>query len=141
MRMKRHLPLLISAALYGIALLLPAFRLEEGNSGFLLGFVCLFFGFGHLAWYANPLYFGSLVTLLLKRGFLSALLTLPAIALALTALRITEMPRNEAGHMSAVAGMGAGFHLWLASMVVALFGGILEIRKRARPDAAPPRLS
>lgn len=115
----QYAPLWLSGILYGVSLFLPPFVLKEGNSGFILGFVCLFFGFGHLAWLANPIYFASLLTLAVTRKIhVSAILSIFAFAIALLALTIAELPRNEAGQMTQVAGYGPAFYLWLASMLV-----------------------
>ncbi len=130
---RRRLPLSLSAILYAIALFCPPFVLQEGNSGFLLGFVCLLFGFGELAWYANPLYFASLITLgTMKKSFVPAILSAAALAVALNTVAIEELPRNEAGNMTAVIGYGPGFYLWLASMLVVLNATILRFLRRSR---------
>jgi hypothetical protein len=134
----RKIGLFISGILFGISLFCPAFRLQEGNSGFLLGFVCLFFGFEHLPWYANLFYLGGLVALTLKRMFFTGFLAAVAIAVASTTLRIKEMPRNEAGNMTAVIGYGLGFYLWVASMLVLLIAAVVGSLKPREPVQTMP---
>jgi hypothetical protein len=132
----REIALLGSGGLYLIALFCPAFDFAEGNSGFILGFVCLLFGFEHLAWYANIPYFGSLVFLFLKRPVVAAALAAGAVALGLTTLGIEEVPKNESGTRTAVAGYGLGFYLWIASMLTVLFGAIAAFVKSRSPMPA-----
>jgi len=115
----RYAPLWLSGILYGVSLFLPPFVLKDGNSSFILGFVCLFFGFSHIAWLANPLYFASLIAMgVTKKLHLSAILSMLAFGIALLSLNIVELPRNEGGHMTSVTGYGPAFYLWLSSMLV-----------------------
>lgn len=120
--MKRRLLLLALASLpYLVSLFCGIFVLEEaGPTTFIIGFVCLAFGWSHLAWYANPLLFAGILAYLLKRDWVAALLAAAAFAVGLTTLGIEEMPRNEGGAKEAVVGYQIGFYLWLTSMV--LFG-------------------
>lgn len=127
----RRIALLSSGLVYAISLFCPVFKLAEGNSSFLLGFVCLLFGFGKLPWYANLFYFASLIALFLRKALLTVVLAVVAVALALTTLGIEEMPRNEADNMTAVVGYGPGFYLWLGSMLIVLLA--------AFPASATPK--
>lgn len=125
----RWIVLLGSGLLYGISLFFPAFALKEGQSSFLPGFVCLLFGFGEFAWYANPLYFASLITLLLKKTYLTALLSCSALAIAVTTIWIEQLPRDASGETTTVVGYGPAFYLWLSSMLVILGASVMDILK------------
>lgn len=133
----RRIALWCSGALFAISLFCPAFKLEEGHSSFLLGFVCLLFGFGHLPWYANFFYLASIVALILRRSLLAAILAASAAAIALTTLGIKEMPRNEAGDRTAVVGYGPAFYLWLSSMLVIVIAVVLGSLRRQPPVQMP----
>lgn len=134
----RKIALLTSGILFGISLFCPVFRLQEGNWGFLLGFVCLLFGFEHLPWYANLFYFAGLVALMFRRMIVTGILAVCAIALAMTTLQIKEMPRNEAGNMTAVIGYGPAFYLWVASMLVLVIAAVVGSMKPQPPVLTAP---
>jgi hypothetical protein len=93
------------------------FILSEGDPGFLFGLICLLFGFGYLQWYANPLFFLSL--LLVVIGSRLAMVTSAlSLILALSVFSIQRVPYSEAGDKADVIGYGPGFFLWLASILV-----------------------
>ena len=127
----RRIAFVLSGTLYGISLFCPVFTFQEGNSGFLPGFVCLAFGAfaRQIAWYANPLYFVALIALGMKKRYITALFSCSALAIALATLSIKQIERNEAGDMTAVVGYGAGFYLWLSSMFVVLVAAVIGIMK------------
>ena len=131
----RGIAFVLSVSLYSISLLCPVFAFKEGDSSFLAGFVCLLFGAfsGHLAWFANPLYLAALITLLMKKHYISVIFSVSALVIASTTLSIKEIERNEAGDMTAVVGYGPGFHLWLYSMLLALVAAVIGILK---PEAS-----
>lgn len=79
-----------------------------------------FFGitFGCFAWFASPL-------LLVATGFAEGgsprgvlCCFAGASGLALSALWVTEVMRDEAGNMAPVVGFGWGYYVWVASAVV-----------------------
>jgi len=135
-----------SGTLYCVSLFCPVFRFQEGNSGFLPGFVCLAFGAfaRQVAWYANPFYFAALIALGMKKRYVAALFSCSALAIALATLSIKQIEKDEAGNMTAVAGYGPGFYLWLSSMLVVLVAAVIVIIKPetsnrvARGDHPPP---
>ena len=92
------------------------------DKGFLLGFVCLLFGWGasYLAWYANPFIFLSGLLLLLNRPLWAAGSAAIAVGLCLTTFQIQTILINEAGTKGPVTGYGWGFYLWLGSSLVLL---------------------
>jgi ABC-type branched-subunit amino acid transport system permease subunit len=112
--------LTFSAAVYAVSLFCPVFDFEQGHSGFLLGFVCLLFGFGEIAWFANPVFFAGLLAFRLRKDLLAGTLAAIAVAIAMTTIRITEVPKNEGGQMTNIQGFGPGFYLWVTSMVILL---------------------
>lgn len=116
----RILPLLPAGLFYLISLFCPVFVFQEGNSSFLLGLVCLLFGFGYIAWYANLFYFGALVAFLIGKAGWAAGLAAVAIGFGLTTLRIVQVPKDSGGQMTAIVGYHIGFYLWMASMVTVL---------------------
>jgi hypothetical protein len=100
--------------------------LSHGDSSFLMGFVCLLFGFTYLAWYANPLFLVSIVLLSLNRSSWALAASTASVILATTTFLIQKVPYNEAGHMANVVGYGLGFYLWIASMSVVLLTSVLS---------------
>ncbi|MBX3732689.1 MAG: hypothetical protein KF791_08850 [Verrucomicrobiae bacterium] len=139
----RVLTCLASATLYTIALFTPAFAFAEGDSSFILGMVCLLFGWGKFAWYANPILLAAYIAFLKKKDVLTTILSVAALAVAATTLSIEEVPRNSSGTLTRVVGYGLGFYFWLASMAVLFAAGIhrIVVRRRADPtvDTAPSR--
>ncbi len=66
--MLRIAGIVLAALLFLSSLGLNTLILSQGESSFLLGFVCLLFGFSYLAWFANPLFFVSIILLSLNRS-------------------------------------------------------------------------
>lgn len=62
----RSVGLILAFALLVISLGCSTLLYAE-DSTFLLGIICLLFGIGHLAWYANPFIFLSGLFLLLEK--------------------------------------------------------------------------
>ncbi len=119
---------------YLISLFCGIFILQEaGPSSFVLGFVCLFFGWSYLAWYANPVLLGAVVAHLLKRDWIALILAAGALALALSTLTIDEMLRDESGNKEPVAGYQIGFYLWLGSIAVILVSSLVMGIKGSKP--------
>src|SRR4030095_2077845 len=65
--MLRVAGIVLAAVLFLSSLGLNTLILSQGDSSFLIGFVCLLFGFSYVAWFANPLFLLSVVFLLLNR--------------------------------------------------------------------------
>jgi len=102
------------------------------DSSFLLGIICLLFGMGYLAWYANPFVFLTGLFLLNSKPRWALGAAAISTMLALTALSIQEIERNEAGTMAPVTGYGAGFYLWLACNVVLLATSVYSVATARR---------
>ena len=112
---------------YAISLFCGIFILEKsGPSSFVLGFVCLFFGWIHLAWYANPLLLAAIVTHLLKRDRIVLILAIIALLVALDTLTLDRIARDEAGNEERIVGYQIGFYLWLASIVSVLLSSLVK---------------
>jgi hypothetical protein len=118
--------IVLAALLFLSSLGLKTLILSHGDSSFLLGFVCLLFGFSYLAWYANPLFLGSIVLLSLNRSRMALATSTASLILAATTFSIQKAPFNEAGHMADVVGYGLGFYLWIATMSAILLTSILS---------------
>ena len=115
--------------------------LSQGDSSFLLGFVCLLFGFSYLAWFANPLFLVSIVLLSLNRSDMALATSTASVILAATTFLIRNVSFNEAGHMANVVGYGLGFYLWIASMCVVLVMSVLSTTVgKAKGVVAPTSL-
>jgi hypothetical protein len=128
---------LVGLSIAGLVFLVSLFNdtlQTEQKNGFLLGLVCLLFGWGaHLSWFANPLLFLSGILLLVRRPAAAACFAAVALPLMLTALQIQETWVNEAGTKGPVSSYGLGFYLWIATAVTLLVTAIIAI--------AAPRLS
>jgi hypothetical protein len=112
--------------------------LSQGDSSFLVGFVCLLFGFSYLAWFANPLFLVSIILLLLNRSGMALATSTVSLILAGTTFLIQKAPFNEAGHMANVVGYGPGFYFWIASMSVILLTSLLSVTFwKAKGNMAP----
>jgi hypothetical protein len=99
---------------------------SRGDSSFLMGFVCLLFGFSYIAWFANPLFLMSVIFLSLNRSGMALATSTASLILAATTFLIQKVPYNEAGHTAEVVGYGLGFYLWIASMCVILLTSVLS---------------
>ncbi len=118
-RLQRVAISLVCGCIYAASLFLNVFTFPAGDAG-CIGWFCLLFGFGHLAWYANWLLLVSHKMMLEEKNLLdwiAPVLALAALGLALTTFSITQLPKDEAGNMSKVTGYGAGFYLWMACIV------------------------
>jgi hypothetical protein len=100
--------------------------LSQGDPSFLIGLVCLLFGFSYAAWFANPLFLATVVLLSLNRSRLALAISTASVILAVTTFLIQKAPFNEAGHMANVVGYGLGFYLWITSMFVLLLTSVLS---------------
>jgi hypothetical protein len=109
--------IVLAAVLFLSSLGFKTLLLSHGDSSFLLGFVCLLFGFSYLAWFANPLFLVSIILLSLNRFGMALATSTASVILAATTFLIQKAPFNEAGHMANVVGYGPGFYLWIASYV------------------------
>jgi hypothetical protein len=124
--MLRIAGIVLTAVLFLSSLGFNTLILSQGDSSFLMGFVCLLFGFSYLAWYANPLFLVSITLLSLNRSHMALATSTASAILAGTTFLIQKVPYNEAGHMADVVGYGLGFYLWIASMSVILLTSVLS---------------
>jgi hypothetical protein len=123
----------IASLLFLISLFTDTLQTASG-SGFLLGFVCLLFGWGvHLSWLANPLLFFSGILLLTRQPGGAACFASFALPLMLTALQIKETWINEAGTKGPVTGYGPGFYLWICHRRSPAHHGNYRARRSSPP--------
>ena len=141
--MPRVAGIVLAAVLFLSSLGFNTLILSQGDSSFLIGFVCLLFGFSYVAWFANPLFLLSVVLLLLNRSGMALATSAASVILATTTFLIHKAPFNEAGHMADVVGYGPGFYLWIASMFVIFVTSVLSTTlwkaKRATAPSPPDR--
>jgi hypothetical protein len=116
----------LAAVLFLSSLGFKTLLLSHGDSSFLLGFVCLLFGFSYLAWFANPLFLVSIILLSLNRSGMALATSTASVILAATTFLIQKAPFNETGHVANVVGYDPGFYLWIASMCVVLLTSVLS---------------
>ena len=134
---RRRVGLIVASFLFLASLVTGTLEAGSGD-GFLLGMICLLFGWGiHLSWYANPLLILSGTLLLAKWPRGAACSAAVAIALMLSALQIKEIYINEGGTKGPVTGYGVGFYLWICSGVV-LLATALACLGSHRPNAENP---
>lgn len=90
------------------------------------------------AWLANPALAIAWVLMGLRRSGLAAFaLTVASLGLALSFLYHQRIMTDEAGNYARITGYGAGYWLWIASMVVALIGCLVSLhRDAAAADAS-----
>jgi hypothetical protein len=122
-----------SLLVYVVACFVPTVYFDKpgqepwpGLMTFILGAFALFEGY--FAWLANPLLGVALLLLIFRQWVATAVVAGLAFLIALDALRVLgdTVPLDEAGVNKAVAtGLGPGFYLWLASMLVPLAGALV----------------
>ena len=118
----------LSVLLYFASLYSPVFK----DSGSILGFYILFFGWftipgNGFAWFANPCLWIAWIGLA-KKGLkgdiiISVVMSLAAVALALTTFQLKELVLDEGG--APLLGYDLGFYLWLASIGVTVLGSLV----------------
>ena len=129
--------LTISLLLYLLSLCFDGARMTGG--GHMPALQMLLYGawgvpFGLFQWFANPLLALAMVC---RRRFrrLGLVLGLLALYLAGTSLGIDRLPDNRSYAFLDMTGLGAGFYLWLLSMLVFCVGqGWWCWRARAAAD-------
>jgi len=128
----------ICAILFGVSLLHEVFIFESGDSSFIMGFVCLLFGWSYIQWLANPLIAAAHFFLFKGKYWWSLLCSAAAVVLALSTFFIKEVPRDTSGAMTPVLGFSFGFHLWLSVMLIT-FGESLVffLKDRKRQNLVP----
>ncbi len=119
LRTIRNVGITVSLAMFAVSLF-GMTLLDERGGEFLVGLVCLLFGQGYLAWYANPLLLFSMLLMFEGKYRWGSLTAGIATTLAATTFGIQETILNEAGHTAPVVGYGWGFLLWMGSCVVLL---------------------
>ena len=137
----RTLVLLGSVLLFVASLTQDAYYLAGDNPEswsaswvlLLMGWMGVFYGV--ITWLANPLLVLSWILCL--RGELRAavIVSAAAVLLALSFLLHSTIVTSEAPTYEAVAGYGAGYWLWLASMLIMAAGSLrLYLASRFRPE-------
>ncbi|MDP9076933.1 MAG: hypothetical protein M3O71_05880 [Bacteroidota bacterium] len=123
--------MLISIALFLIALSQPCFDTEKEAGGDGEGFALLlsgFFGFFSsttgLTWLANPALWLSWI-FVAKKPKLSLTASFISVLIGLLFMCCTDMIIDESGsNRSAIVGYRTGYWLWLASMFIMLIGNL-----------------
>lgn len=121
--MKSHVPLLLCALAYGVALFLPALH---GGGSHLIGLVLLLLGWAQiasgacLAWLANPVFVAGFVAFAVRRFRLALGAAALSCLIGLDTFRAAVFSLNEAGHDVAIERVGAAFYVWELSFVVLL---------------------
>ncbi len=107
------------------------------DSGFTVGLACLLLGMSYPAWYANLFLFLASVSLRQKQFWGAVGCAAVATGLALSALLIQEVPKNEAGMLAPVIGYGIGYYLWVACGLVLLAAGVACTLVRQKSNSIP----
>jgi hypothetical protein len=142
--MVRFVIITLSLAVFGLSLAFPAICFDTSD-GKYPGSLCLMIGWlaileGMPMWLANPLLLLCLIFLGFKQYGIAFGLGLPAVSLALYSLSIKAMACDDQGVMIPVTGFGAGFYLWLLSMVIPTVGSfILSLERKQSPDSESHR--
>ena len=120
--------LAISVGLFVVSLFNVCFCTENGCSTGLgaltIGWMAALTVGAGLTWIANPLLIISWILITKNKNaawFFGLLSTLASVYF----LRFKTIIVNEAGHESAITGIGLGFWLWLFSSIVAFIGGLI----------------
>ena len=109
---------------YAVSLALPA--LHGGDSG-IGGFILGMFGWAQIlnaqcfAWLANPLYFASIFTFLLKRYRDATHYAFAAALIAIDTFRATQFQPDESGRMVKIDAVGSAFYVWELSFLLLLY--------------------
>ena len=128
----QYVTLILSLALWMLACISPAIEAKadsfhgkiwiDGGSLLFSGFLGILMGLP--SWYANPAWFASLM-LLAKGKFRSSFIwSISAFFLGMTSviLFVYPFPLVNEAHGCKINGLGLGFFLWMASMLVIAVG-------------------
>lgn len=127
-----------SILLFLVSLTLNCYRTEGGGPHgwqpafwlLLAGWIGLFAGIP--AWLANPALGVAWLLMGMRRSALAALaLTVASLGFALSFLLHQKIPIDEAGNYARVASYGAAYWTWVASIVVAMIGCVVGLRRDA----------
>lgn len=133
-----QIPLAVAGLCYLASLFFGIFVLEEaGPSTFVIGLVCLFFGWSHVAWFANPTLFGAAFCHLTGRYRIALLLAAIALGLALFTFQLEEAPVNSGGSKEPIVGYQIGFYLWMTSIVLVLGSSLVQAFRSSRSRPSP----
>src|SRR6185295_4711314 len=138
-RRSRTLGIALAFTLFVASLGFNTLKLSEGDTSFLMGLICLVFGFSYLPWFANPLFLLSAILLIAKKPRWALGTSALSLILAISTFSIQKAPYNEGGDEANVIAYGPGFFLWLASISVLLstsflFGTNPRASANAQPD-------
>ncbi|MGD1847443.1 MAG: hypothetical protein ACFB10_18800 [Salibacteraceae bacterium] len=129
--------LYLSIACFVASLFLDAFC--QGANTCRSGWECLLIGWmGGVSWFANPMWFISL--LLYRKPLLGLLFALAGLGLALLFLIPREIILDEAGHTSRVAQYLAGYWCWTGAMFTLTVSRFLlwwHRKQREKPHSMP----
>ncbi|EFL89651.1 hypothetical protein [Ahrensia sp. R2A130] len=132
MQMAPRLLLGIALALFLACLFMDGFYTATANPrDWSPGWGALTAGWmsGALAWWANPVLLASWLGFPFSK-IVSAILALGSLALALSFFGTESVMVNSAGTVAAVTGIGPGYWVWLASMVVTILAALAGLASR-----------
>ena len=119
MHVTRLAALLAIAVAWAVSLALPALGARGGAAW--TGLELLLQGWegarhGVFAWFANPLFLVALTAALMRRDVFAGVVSVAAVALALTSLAAEGILRGRMGGVPELT-FGAGFYLWLVAVI------------------------
>jgi signal transduction histidine kinase len=123
----------ISAIFFFAALSNPVFRfpLSTWNGWEILLFGWMGIFSGSIAWFGNLFLLAAWLGLAFgkKRSseITSLVMSLLAVALALSTLQLKELIIDEGGGRTPIVGHGWGYYLWLASIVLTMLGSLVVV--------------
>lgn len=123
----------LSMVIFLASLTQPAFSVERGTrpaaeypSIVLLAIGWMAVPDGAVSWLANPsLVLGWYFTQFETRRTMALVITLAALALALSFLRHDEFLLDTSGNRGVISGCCAGYWLWLSSIITLILGNSL----------------
>jgi hypothetical protein len=126
-RRLRRTVILASSTLFALSLILPVFKFEQHSP--VIGVTVLMWGWwglllGQTGWLANFPFLYALRTFSKGRAFASRVASIAALLTSLTSFYATEWSFNE-GNPTKIVAHGAGFYVWLVSLLVLAVGSWL----------------
>jgi hypothetical protein len=140
-RLAARIMVCLSALLFVIACVLPAFALrevvggtarDEWSGGAILGMGWLGLFIGNLGWYANPPLVIGWVALArfafggpnARPGKTPLICGVIALVLGASVFQLSKIPANEGGGMNQVEQLLPGVFVWLGSIICLVLGGV-----------------
>jgi hypothetical protein len=132
-KLRRHSLLVLSIVLYIACLPFDGFCTSGSCSGWPAYSILIWGPLGllvspvHWTWLANPALFAAWIAQLAQGQIPAVILSFMAFIIAISFLVQRAIITNEAGITSPVTGYGAGYWIWLASIVVSWFNSMATI--------------